>query len=112
MDALAQCHESIKTGNHIYGILVCMKTTIDIPDELFREAKVHAALEGIKLKDLITDALRQKLRATPKRRHHRAKFPLIDGDPTAPPITVEMVQTALEQMEREEDEAHGNSMRR
>ncbi len=31
-----------------------MRTTIDIPDELFRQVKVKAAQEGVKLKDLLT----------------------------------------------------------
>jgi len=30
-----------------------MRTTIDLPDDLFRQAKARAALSGIKLKDLI-----------------------------------------------------------
>jgi hypothetical protein len=38
-----------------------MRTTIDIPDELFRRAKATAALEGGTLKDLVTEALRDYL---------------------------------------------------
>ena len=38
-----------------------MRTTLDIPDGLFREAKVRAAVEGIRLKDLITGALELRL---------------------------------------------------
>lgn len=38
-----------------------MRTTIDMPDELFRQAKVRAALEGRKLKDLLTDFVREGL---------------------------------------------------
>jgi len=30
-----------------------MRTTLDLPDELFRRVKVKAALEGFKLKDLL-----------------------------------------------------------
>ena len=35
-----------------------MRTTIDIPDELFRRAKSDAALRGRKLKDLVEEGLR------------------------------------------------------
>jgi predicted transcriptional regulator len=35
-----------------------MKTTIEVPDELYRRAKSLAALRGRKLKDLIEEALR------------------------------------------------------
>jgi len=38
-----------------------MRTTIDIPDALFREVKSRTGREGITLKQFITDAVRQKL---------------------------------------------------
>lgn len=40
-----------------------MRTTVDIPDELFRRAKSEAALRGRKLKDLIEEGLRLVLAA-------------------------------------------------
>jgi hypothetical protein len=42
-----------------------MRTTIDLPDELFRRAKSEAALRGKKLKDLVEEGLRQVLAAPP-----------------------------------------------
>ena len=38
-----------------------MKTTLEIPDPLFRKAKATAAERGQSLKDFVTDALRDKL---------------------------------------------------
>jgi hypothetical protein len=38
-----------------------MKTTLEIPDDLFREAKARAALNGMKLKDLVAEGLRLAL---------------------------------------------------
>jgi hypothetical protein len=38
-----------------------MKTTLEIPDELFREAKVAAAQRGIPLRELVSEALKDKL---------------------------------------------------
>jgi hypothetical protein len=35
-----------------------MKTTVEIPDALFRKAKATAAEQGVSLKDLLTDAVR------------------------------------------------------
>jgi predicted component of type VI protein secretion system len=35
-----------------------MKTTVEVPDDLYRRAKAEAALRGRKLKDLIEDGLR------------------------------------------------------
>jgi len=41
-----------------------MKTTIEIPDPLFRKAKSKAAERGQTLKQLVTEALQEKLAAT------------------------------------------------
>ncbi len=38
-----------------------MRTTIDIPDELLRQTKARAALRGMKLKELIVEALEAAL---------------------------------------------------
>jgi len=38
-----------------------MKTTLDIPNDLYRQAKAVAALESIRMKDLITEGLRLAL---------------------------------------------------
>jgi hypothetical protein len=40
-----------------------MKTAIEIPDALFRRAKSAAAGQGIPLRDLVSDALVEKLLA-------------------------------------------------
>ena len=34
-----------------------VKTTLEIPDDLFREMKAAAAFRGIKLRDLVTEAI-------------------------------------------------------
>jgi hypothetical protein len=40
-----------------------VKTTLEIPDPLFRRAKLRAAERGQTLKDLVTEALQDKLAA-------------------------------------------------
>ena len=40
-----------------------MKTTLEIPDALFRRAKSAAAERGIPLRELVTQALAEKLQA-------------------------------------------------
>ena len=42
-----------------------MKTTLEIPDPIFRKAKAKAAAEGISLREYITEAVKQKLREGP-----------------------------------------------
>jgi hypothetical protein len=41
-----------------------MKTTVEIPDTLFRKAKATAAERGVPLKDLLTEAVREHLQRT------------------------------------------------
>ena len=45
-----------------------MKTTIELPDDLYRRAKAQAALSGRRLKDLIEEGLRLVLTSTGKTR--------------------------------------------
>ncbi|MBN8457035.1 MAG: type II toxin-antitoxin system VapB family antitoxin [Verrucomicrobia bacterium] len=40
-----------------------MKTTLEIDDTLYREAKAYASLTGRKMKDLVTEGLRLSLQA-------------------------------------------------
>ena len=50
-----------------------MKTTLEIPDELYRQAKVRAAQENRKMRDLVSQGLRLVLGLTKRRpsRHLR-----------------------------------------
>ena len=44
-----------------YGKLVIMKTTLEIPDDIFRQSKAAAAMRGESLKDFVTESLRVRL---------------------------------------------------
>ena len=49
-----------------------VKTTLELPDDVFRQAKATAALRGESLKDLVTAALRAHLKTQagqPPREH-------------------------------------------
>jgi hypothetical protein len=43
-----------------------MKTTLEIPDTLFRRAKAAAAQKGIPLRALVSEAIAEKLSAKPR----------------------------------------------
>lgn len=43
-----------------------MKTTLEIPDELYRQAKIRAASENRKMKDLVSEGLRLVLESSGK----------------------------------------------
>jgi hypothetical protein len=38
-----------------------VRTTVDVPDDLFRQIKARAAVRGVKLKDYVNEALRDSL---------------------------------------------------
>ena len=53
-----------------------MRTTIDIPDELHRELKAKAALEGRSVRDFVLDLIKSELR--PERKAgKRVTLPMI-----------------------------------
>lgn len=55
-----------------------MKTTLEIPDAVFRRAKAKAAEQGIPLRQFVSDAVAAKLRVEP-RGHDAAKRKLVGG---------------------------------
>ncbi len=42
-----------------------MKTTIDIPEALYKRAKIRAVERGVSLKQIVLDSLERELDATP-----------------------------------------------
>jgi hypothetical protein len=42
-----------------------MKATVEIPDALYREIKIRAARDGVKVKDLVAQGLSAVLRQAP-----------------------------------------------
>lgn len=54
-----------------------MRTTVDLPDDLFRELKSLSARHGISLKTMIRTAVEEEIRKTERRTARRLKFPLL-----------------------------------
>lgn len=81
-----------------------MRTTLDLPDEIFRKLKAEAALRGLKLKELVTQFIERGLVAdagppTPLR--PRSAFPVAIardlGTPMTPALTNEQLHSLLEE---------------
>jgi hypothetical protein len=51
-----------------------MKTTLELPDELFRSVKARAAQAGISLKEYVAAALREKLGQASERTGERLRM--------------------------------------
>lgn len=49
------------TCAHKYGFMGFVKTTLEIPDELFRKAKLNAVARGSSMKAYVTEALEAKV---------------------------------------------------
>jgi len=74
-----------------------MRTTIDLPDELMRAAKVRAAADGETLKDLFTRALEQELVHNTSPTGRRFRLPLIaPGAEPSVAVTPEQIADVLE----------------
>lgn len=54
-----------------------MRTTVDIPDPLYRELKSKAAGEGRSVKELILRGVEIELQLKPKRRRRLVSLPLV-----------------------------------
>jgi hypothetical protein len=89
-----------------------MKTTIEIPEALFRRAKATAALRGIRLRDLVEQGIHLAIQMpeTPAP-GQRTAFPLIRSSSNAPRLTDEQVDNALTEFDQEEAEYHAGFVR-
>ena len=59
-----------------------MRTTLDLPDETFRQLKAQAALNGLKLKELVTQLIQHGLAAgvtQPAPAHQSSPLPVAVG---------------------------------
>lgn len=80
-----------------------MKTTLEIPDFLFRRAKSVAAERGIPLRQFVTAAIQEKLRIAPQEKpwtKHLGKLKHLRNDKERKQIE-ERVEEAFEQIDRE-----------
>lgn len=64
-----------------------MRTTVDIPDVLYKELKSKAAREKRSVKELILRGVEVELRTRPKKRSRRVVFPLV---PSKAPGTLDI----------------------
>lgn len=82
-----------------------MRTTVDLPDDLYRALEARAGLNGIKLRQLIQRLIEQGLRSTggePAARRHSP--PPVIVPPRGVPIPA-VPRAELVRIEEEEDEA-------
>jgi len=74
-----------------------MRTTLNLPDDVFQTAKSLANLKGISLGDALAELVRAGLKA-PARLNTRKAFPAFELDEDAPPITLEQTLQAQDDL--------------
>lgn len=72
-----------------------MRTTVDLPDPLFRELKAVAAQRGMSLKDVVRAAIEVEIRKTQNKAIRRIKFPLL---PSREPGTLHLTNADIEDL--------------
>ena len=81
-----------------------VKTTLEIPDDLFRAAKAKAAMDGIRLKDLVAEGLRMVVRGRSTRHAgRRVRLPLVRS---ARPGSLDLSGEAVASAEARIEAAH------
>lgn len=81
-------------------MLLCMRTTIRLDDELFKQVKSHAARVGQTLTSVIEDALREVLaRANTHPRPSASSLPTFEGDGLRDGVNLDDSGDLLEVME-------------
>jgi len=91
-----------------------MKTTLDLPDDLVREVKIHAVRENKKLKDTVADLLRRGLAqkpGIPAIARRRLKLPLIECAHEARPGEEMTPERVAEVLLENEAQAHRDPLR-
>jgi hypothetical protein len=80
-----------------------MRTTIDLPDDVLRQAKIAAVERGTTLKELVGQALTRELGLAAKsdgRGRKRIKFPIFSS---VSPGALRLTNADLTKLESEED---------
>ena len=87
-----------------------MRTTLDLPDDLLKRAKIAAVERGTTLRELMEAALKRELSTPSKQasKRRRAKFPIF---PSAAPGSLKFTNADLAHLEAAEDvRRHGRAL--
>jgi len=86
-----------------------MRTTVEIPDELYERAESKAAREGIPVGYLITEALRLALGTAHRAGRQRVAFPLHRSSRPGT-LSLEQVRAAEDAAAQQEDAARASTL--
>lgn len=89
-------HQSILTSLHHAAYLRAVRTTLQIADDVLTAARSLAEAHGRTLGEVISDLARRGLAPREPVASERG-FPIFEISSSAPPITLERVQQALDE---------------
>ncbi|HJU40516.1 MAG TPA: hypothetical protein VJ724_13150 [Tahibacter sp.] len=91
-----------------------MRTTLDLPDDVLRLAKIAAIERGSSLRQIVIDALRRDLQGDAAAQRVRIAGPLITLSPDAPArnLSPEAIKKLDEAAQADADEARNRALRR
>ena len=81
-----------------------MKTTVDLPDPLFRRAKSRAAVSGISLKRFITQAVEQKLNTHGSQAAERPWMSVVNAVPRLPRGLTKQIEATISESDLQDIE--------
>ena len=86
-----------------------MRTTLDIPDELYQQAESKAARDGVPVGHLVAEALRLALGQSPPACRQRTAFPLHHSARPGT-LSVEQVRATEAVVAQQEDAARAGAL--
>ena len=84
-----------------------MRTTLDLPDELLKRAKIAAVERGTSLREIVGAALERELNrpSEPKPMRKRARFPIFNSKA---PGALRLTNAGIAKLEADEDPRCGS----
>jgi hypothetical protein len=87
---------------HIYGdMLSCMKTTVDLPDDLLIKAKKRAAEQRRPLRSILVDGLRAQLQTSTPPTRRKRKLRWVTSKGGLPPVDVSSREAMHDWLQRQ-----------
>lgn len=77
-----------------------MRTTIELPDALMRQAKIEAVNRGITLRELVTKGIEKELASFGQSTSTRVKFPIFTS---SEPGTLNLTNEQIRKLEEQDD---------
>ena len=80
-----------------------MRTTIDLPDPLFKKLKARVAMDGVKLREFIAGAIEMALKPAVASQRPKAPLPVIKRKGKPGPLMAKLNNDTIAELELQDD---------